>query len=335
MTKTKHRGIPKKQSSVAALGSDSFFASWSQKTWLLLLAIFFVVPPLLVVSGYTPDGRLFCTLYDLPKVNFIAAFIPLLGVFYGFYLYRNTSRIEVCSNFLCQNTGIKFFLLLLVAMAASISGSLVVKAGLYNLSIYALLGVLGFILAQLFLYNQLRWVAVYALLTALLIFTGLGIVQFFGYQVSFLMPIKGPASTFGYRNPAAHFIAMVLPFVLFVAGRHWRMWQGEKKVLQLGLFITFLLLAAAALLLLFMNHSRAAIMALLAEALVVPWFLFMSQKRGGQELQRRVRGWQLCLGTLLLVVVISSLIMAFPKSRQRVERSFNKFQGSSAPTHRY
>ena len=332
MPKLMRRGIQQKNSSEAAFVSASFFSLWSQKILTLLLVIFFGLSPLLVVSGYTPDGRLFCTLYDLPKINFIAAFVPLFGVFYGFYLYRNVSRMEACSAFLRQNLSVKLFLLLLVAMGASILGSLVVKAGLYNLSNYILLVILGFILAQIFLHNRLRWVAVYALLTALLIFTGLGILQFFSYKILFLKPILGPASTFGYRNPAAHFIALVIPFVLFAVWRHWRLWRACGSFMQFSLFGGLLVLALAALALLFMNYSRTAIMALLAETLVLPFVWFVSKKKAAGE-----RGWKRqSLGRafaygLLLVVVIFALVMVFPQSRKRFEGSFNKFKQGGVP----
>ncbi len=320
-----HKG--RKNSVKAALASPLLSDPWLQKLWPLLLTAFFLVAPLLVVSSYTPDGRLFCTLYDLPKNYFIATFIPLFGLCYSFCLYQKPTSIESASNFLRFNMGVKIFLLLLLAMALSILPALVPLAGIYHLVDYILLGILCFILVQLFQQNRLRWVVVYALLLALLIFTVFGLLQFYGFKIPFLLPILGPASTFGYRNPAAHFIAMVIPFVIFASGRHWFLWRHSRNSLQLVFVIVFAILAAGALALLFMNYSRVAIMALLAEVMVVPFFWFMSWKRDVKNNKSRARRWlRLVTLTSLLLVVVVSLIMAFPNSRRRVESSFKKFQ---------
>jgi len=298
-----------------------------EKFWPLLLIVFFMVSPLFVVSGYTPEGKLFCTLYNFPKFYFIAACIPLFGLTYGFYLYQKPFLIEPCMRFLRFNIGVKIFLVLLLVMALSVLQSLVVQAGIYYLLDYSLLGVLSFILAQLFQENRLRWLTVYALLGGLLIFTGLGLFQFFGYKIHFLLPILGPASTFGYRNPAAHFIALVLPFVLFAAGRHWHLWRHSQRSLQLVGFIALIILTIAALVLLFVNYSRVAIMALLAEALVVPFFWFLSRKRDVVNPVSRFRRWlRFVILTSLLLVIVVSLVMVFPNSRKRFESSFRKFQ---------
>jgi len=299
---------------------------WSRIVWPGLLIVFFVSTPLIFTSGYAPEGWIFCTVYDLPKICYIAAFIPLFGVFYSIYIYNKSFPLESCIDFMRRNSGVKIFLLLLVVMALSLFGSLVVKTGLYHLADYILLGILGFILAQLFQKNRLRWVAVYALLTGLLTFTLLGLIQSTGYQLPFLKTIMGSASTFGYRNPAAHFIALVVPFVLFVAGHHYYLWRQSKTGLQLAFCIFFLFLFTAVVGLLFLNYSRVAIMALLAEVLVVPCFWFLSHRKFDKEPAKRSRSWRrLLVVTLLALVVIASLVMIFPKSRQRVKRSFKKF----------
>ena len=305
---------------------------WSRIVWPGLLAIFFVSTPLIFSSGYAPQGWIFCTVYDLPKVCYIAAFVPLFGVFYSIYIYSKNLHLESCTNFIHHNSGIKICFLLLTVMALSLFGSLVVKAGFYHLADYVLLGILGFILAQLFQQNRLRWVAVYALLAGLLLFTILGLIQSTGYQLPFLQPILGAASTFGYRNPAAHFIALVIPFVLFAAGHHYYLWRQSKTGLQLAFCIFFLLLFTAVVGLLFLNYSRAAIMALLAEVLVVPCFWFLSHRKIDKEAAKRPLNWRrLLVVTLFALVVIASLIIIFPKSRLRVERSFKKFhQGGVA-----
>ena len=320
-----HKG--RKNSANTVLASPVLSDLWLQKLWPLLLTVFFLLAPLFVVSSYTPDGRLFCTLYDLPKNYFIATFIPLFGLLYSFYLYQKPATIKPVSNFICSNMGVKIYLLLLLAMALSITQAMVIQAGIYHFIDYLLLGILCLILAQLFQQNRLRWVVVYTLLLALLIFAVLGLLQFFGFKIPFLLPILGPASTFGYRNPAAHFIAMVIPFVIFASGRHWFLWRHSRNSLQLVFFIVFAILAAGALALLFMNYSRVAIMALLAEVLVVPFFWFMSRKRDVENNKSRARRWlRLVTITSLLLIVVVSLIMAFPNSRRRVESSFKKFQ---------
>ena len=326
MRKIKHHK-DRKNSANTVLASPVLSDLWLQKLWPLLLTVFFLLAPLFVVSSYTPDGRLFCTLYDLPKNYFIATFIPLFGLLYSFYLYQKPATIKPVSNFICSNMGVKIYLLLLLAMALSITQAMVIQAGIYHFIDYLLLGILCLILAQLFQQNRLRWVVVYTLLLALLIFAVLGLLQFFGFKIPFLLPILGPASTFGYRNPAAHFIAMVIPFVIFASGRHWFLWRHSRNSLQLVFFIVFAILAAGALALLFMNYSRVAIMALLAEVLVVPFFWFMSRKRDVENNKSRARRWlRLVTITSLLLIVVVSLIMAFPNSRRRVESSFKKFQ---------
>lgn len=324
MRKVKHHQ-GRKNAVKKELAAPLIADSWSQKLWPFLLLIFFMAAPLFVVSSYTPDGRIFCTLYELPKNYFIATFIPLFGLCYCFCLYRKPTAIESASNFLRFNMGVKISLLLLLSMALSIMSALVPPAGIYNLVDYTLLGILFFILAQLFQKSRLRWVAVYALLVALLIFTGLGLLQALGCKIPFLLPVLNrPASTFGNRNPAAHFIAMVFPFAIFVAGRHLHLWRHSKQSLQLFFFIAFLILSFAALGLVFINYSRAGIMAILLECIVVPFFWFLS--RPGNAGNRGRRWLRLLTVTSLLLIVVASLIISFPNSRKRVARSIKKFQ---------
>ncbi|MEA3332909.1 MAG: O-antigen ligase family protein, partial [Pseudomonadota bacterium] len=87
----------------------------------------------------------------------------------------------------------------------------------------------------------------------------------------------------------------------------------------------------AAIALLFMNYSRTAILALMVEALVLPflWLGLKSEKvRSGVWKLRSVG--RLLLSALILLVVISSLVMVFPDSRERVESSFDKFKQGGA-----
>jgi len=292
-----------------------------------LLFLFFMLLPLTFCSAFTTEGKLYLTLYNLPKLYLSAGFSLILFAGLCLRLGKDTALSALTVNFGKRNLGLKLLVLFVLLLFFSSFQVLVPAAAFLTLLHYLSLLVLYFTLACFFSNPARCWAAVYGLSTALLIFTTLGIIQFLGYKIPFLMPILGPAATFGYRNPAAHFIALVIPFILFASGRHWHLWRGSKKPLQLIFFIAFLLGASAALILLFMNYSRVAILALMLEALVVPLFWFFSRKREVKGSAGRVRrgGWLLVI-SLLMLVVIASLIMAFPKSRQRVERSFNKFR---------
>ncbi len=313
---------------VSALRLPSFFAKISHWGWHLLLFFFFLASPLIFVSGYAPDGRLFCTLYDLPKVNFIAAYILLICFFYALYLAFTPERRQKFRFFLRHNSGVRVSALLFLLMAFSLFRAPVREAALYGLLNYLLMGLFFIVLAQLFVRQEWRWAAIYGLVAGLSVFSFLGILQFFGYKIPFLMPIKGPASTLGYRNPAAHFIAMVLPFALFATWRHWRWWRVKGQVLQRNLFVGFCLVVLGGLALLFMNYSRAAIMALAVESLVLP-LLWLRPQRGATEGARRHWGRAFMVGTLVLLM-IASLAMVFPQSRKRVVRSWTRFQKSPA-----
>ena len=68
-------------------------------------------------------------------------------------------------------------------------------------------------------------------------------------------------------------------------------------------------------------------MAFLLEALVVPVFWFLSRRKRVKESSRRVRDWlRFGLGVIILLVVITCMIMVFPKSRFQVKRSYHKFR---------
>ena len=304
----------------------------SRLGWPALLFFFFMASPLVFVSGYTPDGHLFCTLYDLPKAYFIAATILLFCFFYTLYIYRKPERVQNLRFFLLNNSGVKILVLLWIFLAFSLFHAAVQAAAIYGLLNYLLLALFFIVLSQLFSRQDYRWSAIYGLIAALSVFSLLGIIQYYGYEIPFLLPILGPASTFGYRNPAAHFIAVALPFAFLALWRHWRLWRAQGKSTQLALFISFLLSAFGALVLLFMNYSRTAILALMIGSLALPFVWLISKKESAQGHDwSRKKLWRALAGVILILVVISALIMSFPKSRKRVEGSFNKFkQGGAA-----
>ena len=299
----------------------------SRLGWPVFIFCFFMFSPLVFVSGYTPDGHLFCTLYDLPKAYFIATFILLGCFFYALYLFCQLNRVQSLQCFMLRNGGLKILVLLLIFLTFSIASASVRAAAIYGLLNYLLLTLFFIVSVQLFARQNYRWSAIYGLIAALSVFSLLGIIQYFGYKIPFLLPIMGPASTFGYRNPAAHFIAVALPFALFAVWRHWHLWRGQGKRIHLVLFSVLLLSALGALVLLFMNYSRTAILAFILGSLALPWIWFVAKKNSAQGFDWNRQNWgRVLAGVIVVVVVLSVLIISFPKSRKRVESSFNKFR---------
>ena len=301
--------------------------------WVVLMFLFFFLAPLIFYSGLGSDGHPYFTLYNLPKSYFIVAFTLLLTAAYCASLASRPQEAAALRRFLKGSWGLRIIGFWLFWQALSLFRAPVVKASLFTLVTYLLLGLLFIVLARLFVLPNQRWAALYGLIAALVIFVPLGILQYFEFQIPLLLPIKGPASTLGYRNPAAHFMALVLPFVLFALWRHWHLWRAKAGTARLLFSLGLLLLALAVLALLFMNYSRTAIMALLAEVLVLPFIWFVVSKEQGVH----GHGWKgqslgrVLASGLLLLVVISALIMVFPESRKRVESSFKRFdQGGAA-----
>ncbi|MEA3332571.1 MAG: hypothetical protein U9Q58_03125, partial [Pseudomonadota bacterium] len=214
----------------------SLFTVVSRRGWQMLLLFFFMISPLVFVSGYDPSGRIFCTLYTLPKAYFIATCILLFCLFYSFNLFRKSEQRTGFQFFLHHSRGLKIVALFFLFPAFSLSQALVREAAIYSFINYLLLGLFFMVLVQLFARQELRWAAIYGLIGALAVFSFFGIVQFFGYKIPFLIPILGPASTFGYRNPAAQFIALVIPFVIFAGWRHWRLWRLKGTNIQFSIF---------------------------------------------------------------------------------------------------
>ena len=292
-----------------------------------LLFIFFMLLPVTFYSAFSASGELYITLYNLPKLYLSIGFSFFLFAFLCFWASKDKNIATVSIVFLKKNAGFRLLLLFLLLLIFSVVQALVPAVAQLTLLHYFSLFILYYVLACFFSNTARRWVAIYGFSLALFIFTILGIIQFYGFKIPFLLPILGPASTFGYRNPAAHFIALTIPFVIFAARRHWQFWRSSKRPSQLVFLIVFSGLSAAALALLFMNYSRVAIMALLAQILVVPFFWFISRKRDSKDTVSRSRRWlRLVTVTSLLLVIIVTLIIAFPNSRKRVESSFKKFQ---------
>ncbi|MCD6533826.1 MAG: O-antigen ligase family protein [Deltaproteobacteria bacterium] len=319
--------VKKRKRQAAAKPSRLASVSFFQKLPEILVWAFFAFSPLIFFSGLAPDGHPFFTLYDLPKFYFIISFTFLLAGFYFWSVAGDPLQAAALAKFLSTNWGIRLLVLWWLALFVSIFQALVPAAAFLNLFHYFSLLVLYLVLARLFSQPSRRWAAVYGLIGALIIFVPLGIFQYLGFQVPLLKPIFGPASTLGYRNPAAHFLALVLPFAFLAVWRHWRLWRAHATATRLFFFCTLLLVALAALALLFMNYSRTAIMALLIEALALPLVWLLAKKEGAADRggKRRRLGWAL-FGSLLLVVLISLLIMVFPNSRKRVVGSYNKFK---------
>ncbi len=289
-----------------------------------LLLLFFLLAPLIVIPGYI-DGRLFCTLYDLPKYVFIIAAGLLFAALY-FFRYCDISGFDLHAlrgRFLSP----AIYLLLLVWMAFSVFSAPVPVIAVISLAQYMLLGLLGFLVwRRLFLNLRWRWLALYGLLAGFALFTLIGLLQAAGLHLPFILPILGPASTLGYRNPAAHFIALVLPFVVFAGWRQGRLWQQRRKVVHLVSAVALGLLFCGALVLLFLNYSRAGIMALLAEVVLLPFFWLAARNRlypAGRERIKSMLQAGAAAGVALLLIII--LVLAVPASRQRVVKSWRNF----------
>ena len=297
--------------------------------WLLngTLFLFFAVAPMVVYSALDPvAGQPFFTLYDLPKTGFIMAFVLLqMGIYFlSLALDRNESR--ALTNFIRANSGVKILLLLLLWQAFSIINAAVTSTAFFVLFQWLILAG-GYVLwARLFSRASGRWSAVYGLVAALAVFNFIGILQFFGFKIFFLLPILGPSATLGYRNPAAHFLVYALPFVLFAASCSWRLWRENRRNPHLYGLAGLIIVVVSSVVLVFMNYSRTAILALMLEVLVLP-FIWLRYPLGGTKIRFIGRGIAMMMMALLL---ISVLIYAFPKSRERVSKSWNRIQQSPA-----
>jgi O-antigen ligase len=295
-----------------------------------ILLLFFLSAPLLVIPGYI-DGEIFCTLYDLPKYVFIIVAGLLLTALFFFH-FCNFSGVDL-HDFRGRHLSVAIFLLLLVWMTFSVFSASVPVLAVVSLVQYVILGLLGFLVWRRFFLNlRWRWLALYGLLAGLALFTFIGLLQAAGLHLPFILPIRGPASTLGYRNPAAHFISLVLPFVVFAGWRQGRLWQERRKTMHLVFTVVLGLVFCGALMLLVLNYSRAGIMALAAEAVLLPLFWLVTRNSPRSGGRGRIKSlFQACAagGTALLLVI--ALVMVVPASRQRVVKSWRNFSHGGMP----
>ena len=289
--------------------------------WSLLLFCFFFLTPLFVVSGYRPDGSLMCTLYDLPRIYLI--FCSALMLLLSYFL----CPLPTPGNALLTLSRWTAFTLLLLAagMAFSLVPAQTKVNALFTFANFVAMGVLVYVFAGVLRGEAQRWAAVAGLMGALALVSVLGVFQYFGHDVPFLMPIHGPASTFGYRNPAAHFAALVLPFVGFAALVGWGKWRSGKNSGSFWFFLVSVLLFLLGLALLFMNYSRTAIVAFVLELVAGVFFLTLVRK-GKPEAGFIRRNRSFFSFGLVGIGLFAALLLVFPESRARFNRSYEKFR---------
>jgi len=292
-----------------------------------VLFLFFFIDPLLFVSGYI-EGKLFCTIYNLPKVFFIAAGGLLLVSLWLFYLSCCREMVDKSLDFLRRNLGMHLIFLLLVWMGVSLYTAAVPEVAGAAFVIYLLLGLLGLVLSLMFLSASLRWAAIWGLLAGFAGFTVLGLIQAAGVKLSFMLPIQWwrPASTFANRNIAAQFIVFGLPFLFFAVGKSWQSGRMSERKRWYGLLAGLLAVAAGALVLLFINASKNGLLALVVQVLYLPlaWFWFRVSRRQNSERYRRLL--KLIAGALAGVILVLSIALTVPQTRGRMLQSWRLFQ---------
>jgi O-antigen ligase len=146
---------------------------------------------------------------------------------------------------------------------------------------------------------------------SLAVFCPIGIMQFFGIDMPFLVPIFGPASTMGCRNPAAHYLVCNIPFAFLLAWHYLRPADAADKYTPAALL--FGTLGIMALVHVFMTATRTAILALMVYTLALPFMLlFGSGRKPNARLLLRTTA-----SVILAIAVLGGLLMAFPQTRQR------------------
>ena len=297
-----------------------FRPAFTEKCLETTLFLFFLLSPLVVASGYL-ENKLFCTLYDLPKFWFTAAGSLLLATVYFLYLAFYPATGKAAGSFFCRNPGWKILGLLLVWMGFSLLSATVPETAIVTWLVNLLMGGLAVVLGQLFLVPKRRWLALYGLFIGFAAFVGLGLFQAAGGRLSFLMPILGPASTLGYRNPAAHFIVLVLPFLLFATFHRFHFWRKRQGRLSLFLVMSLVLTMTSAVFLLFLLACRIAFLILAVELLILCLIWGVKMRGDGR------RHWlKVLAGGMAGVVLVSALIMVFPYSRERVKWSWHRYK---------
>ncbi len=296
-----------------------------------LIFCFFFLAPFPFVTGFTSQGRITYSLYDLPKFIFLYPAALLIAFLFVFSLSYHRERWQQTKSFLRKNTGLKLILPLFAFQALSLPSGLVVQNGLLQLFIYFAFIQLFIALAVLFQQRRLLHASLLGTCLSLIIFCPLGILQFFDIQLPFLLPIKGPASTMGYRNPAAHYLVLNLPLAVYLGYDYWQQWHTQKIVEQKHRFrqmsksLFFAALSLMALTHVFMTTTRTAILALLVYAILFPAYYLFSKRR---SLSIKTSGITIAATMVIAMLIISSLAI-FPKTRARVMRSVNRIGSAS------
>lgn len=297
---------------------------YDERVFTGLIFCFFFLAPFPFVTGFTSQGRMMYSLYDLPKFIFLYPAALFIAFLFVFSLAYHPDRWQRTKTFLQKNTGLKLLLLLFGLQALSLTGGLVKQNGLLQLFIYFAFIQLFIALAVLFQQRRFLHASLLGTSLSLLIFCPLGIMQFFDLRLPFLLPIKGPASTFGYRNPAAHYLVLNLPFAVYLAHHFW---QNKKSPPFRRLFMIFLFtsLSLMALVHIFMTTTRTAILALIVYAILFPFYCLIGKRRSSS-----IKAWSITIATTMLIalLIIGSLAV-FPEARARVMRSVNKVGSTS------
>ena len=288
-----------------------------------IIFCFFFLAPLPFVSGFSPRGVAIFTLYNLPKYMFLCPAAFFISFFFVLSLSYNDERRKQTKEFIRRNRGLTLLLLFFAFQAFSLTGATVWQNALLQLIIYFSFVQLFVVLAILFQQRKLLYASLFGIAFSLLIVCPLGILQFFKVQLPFLLPIKGPASTFGYRNPVGHYLVLNIPFAAYLA-YHFQRVESKKSHPGRRFFMVFLFsfLSLTALIHTFMTTTRTAILALLCYSLLLPVFhLFQLRKKQALSWHSWLKTTMATLGVGILIVCC---LMAFPQSRKRVMASIKK-----------
>lgn len=297
-------------------GYDELFFS-------IVIFSFFLLAPLPFVSGFSPRGTLIYTLYNLPKYLFLCPAAFFISFLFVLSLSYHQERWARTKEFLCRNNGLKLLLLFFSLQALSLTGAVVRQNALLQLIIYFSFIQLFIALAILFQQPKLLYASLFGTTLSLLIVCPLGILQFFKVQLPFLLPINGPGSTFGYRNPAGHYLVLNIPFAVYLSYHFWHNKNEKNRPgWRLTMVLLFAFLSLMAVIHTFMTTTRTAILALLLYTSLLPVF-YLIRLRKKQLLSRYVwlKTTMLTMGVAILII---SFLMAFPQSRRRVMASIKK-----------
>ncbi len=289
-----------------------------------LIFCFFFLAPLPFVSGFTSQGMIMFTLYDLPKYVFLCPSTFFIIFIFTVSLSYHQERRAQTKTFIRKNNGLKLLITFFIFQALSWNQALVWQNALLQLAISFTFIQLFIVLTILFQQNRILYASLCGTAFSLLIFCPLGILQFFGFHLPFLIPISGPASTLGYRNPAAHYLVLNLPFATYLAYYFWHKRENKKSHLfrQLLIVVLFSTLALMAIIHIFMETSRTAILALIVYASLLPVFYLFQYKRR-KALSVRIWITTTFAMTAVVILIIGCLVI-FPKSRTRVMQSVHK-----------